>query len=80
MSRELGLPAIVGAENATSSILPGSLVTVSCAEGDTGHVFEGQLDYEVKEVDLSQLPSTKTKVMMIVGNPTEAFRSFDPAK
>ncbi|MCH9655469.1 MAG: phosphoenolpyruvate synthase [Planctomycetes bacterium] len=74
VSRELGLPAIVGAENATSSILPGSLVTVSCAEGDTGHVFEGQLDYEVKEVDLSQLPSTKTKVMMIVGNPTEAFR------
>ena len=74
VSRELGLPAIVGAENATSAIPSGSMVTVSCAEGDTGHVFEGQLDYEVEEVDLSQLPSTKTKVMMIVGNPTEAFR------
>jgi len=74
VSRELGLPAIVGAEDATSAISTGSLVTVSCAEGDTGHVYEGQLDYEIEEFDLSQLPCPKTSVMMIVGNPTEAFR------
>ena len=74
VSRELGLPAIVGAEHATELIPGGAMVTVSCAEGDAGHIYEGQLDYEVREVDLSKLPSTKTKVMMIVGNPNEAFR------
>ena len=74
VSRELGLPAIVGAEDATTTIPSGSMVTVSCVEGDTGHVYEGQLDYEVEEVDLSQLPRPKTSVMMIVGNPNEAFR------
>tara|TARA_R110002111_G_scaffold2705_5_gene18014 strand:- start:922 stop:3405 length:2484 start_codon:yes stop_codon:yes gene_type:complete len=74
VSRELGLPAIVGAEDATTTIPSGSMVTVSCVEGDTGHVYDGQLDYEVEEVDLSQIPRTKTSVMMIVGNPNEAFR------
>ena len=74
VSRELGLPAIVGAERATSTIPSGSNVTVSCAEGDTGYVYEGQLDYEIEEVDISKLPRTKTNVMMIVGNPAEAFR------
>tara|TARA_R110002095_G_scaffold188226_5_gene165642 strand:- start:107058 stop:109481 length:2424 start_codon:yes stop_codon:yes gene_type:complete len=74
VSRELGLPAIVGAEDATSAISSGTMVTVSCAEGDTGFVYEGQLDYNVDEVDLSQLPRPKTSVMMIVGNPNEAFR------
>lgn len=74
VSRELGLPAIVGAEDATSAILPGTMVTVSCAEGDTGFVYEGQLDYEIDEVDLAELPHPRTSVMMIVGNPNEAFR------
>jgi pyruvate,water dikinase len=74
ISRELGVPAIVGAEDATTAIPSGSMVTVSCAEGDTGQVYEGQLDYEIQEVDLSELKRPKTKVMMIVGNPNEAFR------
>ncbi|MEZ6044011.1 MAG: PEP-utilizing enzyme [Planctomycetaceae bacterium] len=74
VSRELGLPAVVGAENATEMIPAGDMVTVSCAEGDTGYVYEGKLDYDCREVDLSQLPETQTKVMMIVGNPNEAFR------
>ena len=74
ISRELGVPAIVGAENATTAIPSGSMVTVSCAEGDTGQVYDSQLDYEVQEVDLSELKHPKTKVMMIVGNPNEAFR------
>lgn len=74
VSRELGLPAIVGAEVATNTIPTGSMVTVSCVEGDTGYVYEGQLDYEVEQVDLSQIPHPKTNVMMIVGNPNEAFR------
>ncbi|QDU04204.1 Phosphoenolpyruvate synthase [Gimesia chilikensis] len=73
ISRELGVPAIVGAENATTAIPSGSMVTVSCAEGDTGQVYDSQLDYEVQEVDLSELKHPKTKVMMIVGNPNEAF-------
>ncbi|QDV19280.1 Phosphoenolpyruvate synthase [Gimesia panareensis] len=74
ISRELGVPAIVGAEQATTSIPSGSMVTVSCAEGDTGQVYDGQLDYEVQEVDLSELKRPQTKVMMIAGNPNEAFR------
>ena len=74
ISRELGVPAIVGAEEATSAIPSGTMVTVSCAEGDTGQVYDGQLDYEVQEVDLSELTRPETKVMMIVGNPNEAFR------
>jgi len=74
ISRELGVPAIVGAEEATSAIPSGTMVTVSCAEGDTGQVYDGQLDYEVQEVDLSDLTRPETKVMMIVGNPNEAFR------
>ncbi|QDU51390.1 phosphoenolpyruvate synthase [Gimesia panareensis] len=74
ISRELGVPAIVGAEQATTSIPSGSMVTVSCAEGDTGQVYDGQLDYEIQEVDLSELKRPQTKVMMIAGNPNEAFR------
>ncbi|QDT91555.1 phosphoenolpyruvate synthase [Gimesia algae] len=74
VSRELGLPAIVGAEEATNAIPSGSMVTVSCVEGDMGYIYDGQLDYEVEEVDLAQIPRPKTSVMMIVGNPNEAFR------
>ena len=74
VSRELGLPAIVGAETATSAIRDGQPVTVSCAEGETGFVYEGQLEFDVDRIETSDLPRTRTKVMMNVANPDEAFR------
>jgi pyruvate, water dikinase len=73
VSRELGLPAIVGAENATELLQDGQEVTVSCAEGDTGHVYEGLLRFEVKRTDLRGLGRPRTKVMMNIANPEEAF-------
>lgn len=74
VSRELGLPAIVGCENATELLHDGQPVTVSCAEGESGFVYDGLLDYAVRKIDLTELPRPKTKVMMNVGNPEEAFR------
>jgi pyruvate,water dikinase len=74
VSRELGLPAVVGTENATELLQNGQSVTVSCAEGDVGHVYSGALKFEVKEINLQSLARPKTKVMMNVGNPEEAFR------
>ncbi len=74
VSRELGLPAIVGAERATEVLRTGQPVTASCAEGDIGHVYEGLLGYEVERVSLGTLARPKTKIMMNVGNPEEAFR------
>jgi pyruvate,water dikinase len=73
VSRELGLPAIVGAGNATEVLKDGDEVTVSCAEGETGFVYEGILDFEVQETDLSKLPKTKTQIMMNLGDPDLAF-------
>ena len=73
VSRELGIPAVVGADNATEVLKDGQEVTVSCAEGETGYVYEGKLDFEVIETDLSQLPKTKTEIMMNLGNPDIAF-------
>ena len=79
VSRELGLPAVVGTENGTEKLQNGQLVTVSCAEGDEGHVYLGKLKFDVERLDLRQLSRPKTKVMMNVGNPEEAFRlSFLP--
>ena len=79
VSRELGLPAVVGTENGTGQLVNGQIVTVSCAEGDEGHVYEGKLEYEVKTLDMRSLPRPATKVMMNIGNPEEAFRlSFLP--
>jgi len=79
VSRELGLPAVVGTERGTELLREGQPVTVSCAEGDTGFVYEGLLDFEVKRRDLRQLQRPKTHIMMNVGNPEEAFRlSFVP--
>ncbi|HEX9680454.1 MAG TPA: phosphoenolpyruvate synthase [Anaerolineales bacterium] len=79
VSRELGLPAIVGTETATEVLQDGQVVTISCAEGDTGVVYEGRLDFEIERIDLTGLARPKTKVMMNVGNPEEAFRlSFIP--
>ena len=73
VSRELGKPAIVGAENAVELLKDGQEVTVSCAEGETGLVHEGILAFEVIKTDLHALPKTKTKIMMNLGNPDMAF-------
>ena len=74
IAREMGIPAIVGCGNATGSIQTGTPVTVCCAEGDQGKVYEGLLDFEVQETPLDNLPQTRTKIMMNVGNPEEAFK------
>jgi pyruvate,water dikinase len=79
VSRELGVPAIVGTGNATEVLVTGSEVTVSCAEGDTGVVYAGRLPFTVRRTDLRTLTRPRTKVMMNVGNPGEAFAlSFLP--
>ena len=79
VSRELGLPAIVGTENATEKLRDSQMVTVSCAEGEIGFVYEGSLKFEIERVNLQDLPSPHTKVMMNVENPEEALRlSFMP--
>ena len=79
VSRELGVPAIVGTETGTAALTNGQLVTVSCAEGDTGFVYEGARRFDVEHVDLSTLRRPATKIMMNVGNPGEAFAlSFIP--
>jgi pyruvate,water dikinase len=73
VSRELGLPAVVGTEQGTEVLKDGQIVTVSCAEGDAGIVYEGKLAFEVERTNLQALPRPKTKVMMNVGNPDDAF-------
>ena len=73
VSRELGIPAIVGAPHATEILDEGQEVTVSCSEGETGYVYTGLLDFEVTHTDLSTVASTKTKIMMNLGNPELAF-------
>ena len=79
VSRELGLPAIVGTERATDVLKDEQMVTISCAEGDTGFIYEGKLPFEVERVPLKNLGRPKTKVMMNVANPEEAFSlSFIP--
>jgi pyruvate,water dikinase len=79
VSRELGLPAVVGTERATELLRDGQPVTVSCAEGDTGNVYDGLLPFQVEHQSLGDLPRPRTKIMMNVGNPEEAFRlSFLP--
>jgi pyruvate,water dikinase len=73
IARELGIPAVVGSGNATSSLVDGMTVTVSCAEGDTGFVYEGAIDYDVQRVDLDTMPEIPVKVMMNVANTDRAF-------
>jgi pyruvate,water dikinase len=73
IARELGIPAVVGCGNATSVIREGQPVTVSCAEGDTGYVYEGALDFERRQIELDALPPIPVKIMMNVGNPDRAF-------
>ncbi|MHA2609614.1 MAG: phosphoenolpyruvate synthase [bacterium JZ-2024 1] len=73
VSRELGIPAIVGAAHARERIASGSPITVSCAEGEIGFVYEGKLPYETETLDLRTLPQTRTALMLNVGNPEKAF-------
>jgi len=73
IARELGIPAVVGCVTATSDIKEGQAVTVSCAEGDEGFVYDGQLDFEQQQIKLDQLPEIPVKLMMNVGNPDRAF-------
>lgn len=81
VSRELGLPCIVGTNNATQLIKTGQEVTVSCAEGEHGVVYEGLLDFKVNKIEVEKIPQPKTKVMINVGYPDEAFElSFLPSE
>jgi pyruvate,water dikinase len=73
IARELGIPAVVGCGDATDSIDDGTAVTVSCAEGDEGYVYEGLLKFERKQIELDSLPDIPVKIMMNVGNPDRAF-------
>jgi pyruvate,water dikinase len=75
ISRELGIPAVVGCEDATLTIEEGDMVTVSCAEGDVGRVYEGALEFKVEKTDLSSLGTPKTDIMLNLGNPEIAFKS-----
>ncbi len=73
IARELGIPAVVGCGDATARLKDGTLVTVSCSEGDTGKIYDGLIETEVTEVTRGEMPEIKTKIMMNVGNPQLAF-------
>jgi pyruvate,water dikinase len=73
IARELGVPAVVGCGNATETLEDGKMVTVSCAEGDEGYIYEGELDYEKQQIEIDNLPDVPLKIMMNVGNPDRAF-------
>ncbi|HVY01703.1 MAG TPA: phosphoenolpyruvate synthase [Candidatus Nanoarchaeia archaeon] len=79
ISRELGIPCVVGTNNGTEEIKTGKEITVSCAEGEKGIVYDGIIPFEIKKTDLKKMPRTKTKIMMNLGDPTQAFeQSFIP--
>jgi pyruvate,water dikinase len=73
VSREFGLPCIVGTETGTATLQDGAEVTVCCAEGSEGHVYSGRIPYDVERIDSTSVPETRTKVMLIVGDPSRAF-------
>ena len=73
IARELGIPAVVGCGNATELVKEGQPITVSCAEGDTGFIYDGALQFEQKDIELDSLPDIPVKIMMNVGNPDRAF-------
>ena len=75
VARELGVPAIVGAEDATGKLTSGAMVTISCAEGETGHVYAGKVPFESATVDTSDLPRPRMPIMVNLGNPELAFRT-----
>jgi pyruvate,water dikinase len=74
VSRELGIPAVVGTGEATRVLDPGRVVTMSCAEGDEGFVFDGELAFEVSEMDVEHVPETRTQIMLNIASPAAAFR------
>ncbi len=74
VSRELGIPAVVGTSEATRVLEPGSEVTLSCAEGDEGRVYAGRLLFETEEIDLADVPETRTQIMLNIASPDAAFR------
>jgi pyruvate,water dikinase len=74
VARELGVPAIVGAVDATLRLVDGAPVTLSCAEGEMGHVYEGSVPFDVEEIDPQTLPRPRTEILLNVGNPEQALR------
>ncbi|MDW8097484.1 MAG: pyruvate, water dikinase [Aquificaceae bacterium] len=74
VARELGIPAVVGTQKATELLKTGMEVTLSCAEGEVGYIYEGFVPFEVETINLQNIPRTKTKIMMNVGNPESAFK------
>ncbi|MFH5886327.1 phosphoenolpyruvate synthase [Halalkalibaculum sp. DA3122] len=74
VSRELGIPAIVGTKTGTKVLLDGMKITLSCAEGEEGAVFEGYLDYDINEINLDQVPDCKTQIMLNLATPDSAFK------
>ncbi len=74
VSRELGIPALVGTGHATEVLKDGQRVTMSCAEGDHGFVYDGKLKFEIKEINLKNVPETKTQIMLNIGSPAAAMR------
>lgn len=79
ISRELGIPCVVGSNNATEKLKTGQEVTVSCAEGEKGNVYKGKLNFKIEKHNLGKVPKTKTKIMMNIGTPEQAFeQSFIP--
>ncbi len=75
VARELGIPAVVGAERATEALRDGRTVTVSCAEGDTGKVYDGAVPFRVEHIDLGRLSRPRTRIMVNLGNPDQAFQT-----
>ncbi len=73
ISRELGIPCIIGTENGTKNVRQGQEVTASCAEGESGNLYDGRIAFEIERVDLANIPATHTKIMMNVGIPEKAF-------
>lgn len=79
VGRELGVPVIVGSENGTKVIKPGQEITIDCSQGEEGKVYEGIIPFEIKKTDISNIPNTKTKILMNIGEPSNAFTlSFIP--
>jgi len=75
IARELGIPAVIGCDNATAQIKTGEQLTISCASGDTGIVYQGEIPFYVERTDLAELPRPKTQLMLNLGNPDLAFKS-----
>ncbi len=75
IARELGIPAVIGCDNATAQIKTGEPLTISCASGDTGIVYRGEIPFHVERTDLAELPRPKTQLMLNLGNPDLAFKS-----